>query len=523
MPGEALAKTYTGMQYLFEGLDISVSKGQKIGFLGANGCGKSTLLKVLAGVEAPDKGTVQRRRGVRLGYLAQDPEIDDSLTVLDAVFAADTPVMSAVREYERAVAKQAAAVPGSPEERACNAALQAAMDNMDALQAWDVASEAEKLLEILGVGFTDRQVATLSGGQRKRVAMAATLLAKPELVILDVTHDRYFLDTVCNQMLELDGGGAYRHTGNYSTYLANRAQRLADTEAAIARAETVLRKEAEWMSRQPKARSTKSRERIDRFHALTKKAERGPPPVELALAVGEARLGRKVLAMDDATAVRGDRTIFDGFKYEFGRGDRIGIVGRNGVGKSTFLDAIAGLLPLESGTRDAGDTLVMGYYTQQTPPVPDDMRVIEYARQFGESVMVGSEHSGGFQGASAGVVESVTAVNLLERAGSLSGGEKRRLYLATILMQRPNFLLLDEPTNDLDLPTIQVLESFLSTFEGSLLVASHDRAFMDNVAARLFVLEGDGEIQLYDGTYSEYMEDGRQREEEQKQREKGAA
>lgn len=549
--GSGLAKTYDGLQFLFKDLDITVSRGQKIGLLGANGSGKSTLLKVLAGFEIPDKGTVQQKKAVRLAYLAQDPVLDGELTILDAVLAADTPVMAAVREYEKALAKQA--VMGASEDKEIQDMVQNAMEKVEALGAWAVAAEAEKLLEILGVGFLDRQVKDLSGGQRKRVALAATLLAKPELVIMDeptnhmdvkviqwmermlsdsaltvvlVTHDRYFLDSVCNEMVELDNGKGYSHSGNYSSFLANKAQRLVETEAAIARAENTLRKEAEWMRRQPKARSTKSRSRIDRFYALTKKAERGPAVSGLELELGESRLGSKVLALRDATAVRGERVIIDGFTYEFVKGEQMGVVGRNGVGKSTFLDALAGVLPLQSGEREVGETLVLGYYGQQSPPIPDGIRVLDFVLQFGGSVQIGNDQSGGFQGASAGnPPEQITSSAMLERFGfskqkqynwasKLSGGEKRRLYLATILMQRPNFLLLDEPTNDLDLPTIEVLENFLLSYEGCLLVASHDRAFMDNVTSRLFLLEGDGEVQLFDGTYSEYMEETKIREKE---------
>ncbi|CAI5512832.1 unnamed protein product [Closterium sp. Naga37s-1] len=594
--GEGLAKSF-GMDVLFEGLDVTISRGQKLGLLGRNGCGKSTLLRILAGMDAPDKGKVQRRRHLNLAFLAQDPDLPASLSLLDAVLSADNAAMRAVREYERAAQRMKGRDP-TPSEAA---ALQRAMDGVEAMGAWDVVAEAEKLLEILGLGdaaltnggggggggIMERQVSSLSGGQKKRVALAATLLAKPELIILDeptnhmdvavidwmqsalsdpsltvvlVSHDRYFLDAVCTQMLEIDRGTSFRHSGNYTNFLAARAKRAVEEAAAIGRAANTLRREGEWMRRMPKARSTKSRSRIDRFLALTKAtAEKRQRQQQAAvgsvveMGMGEARLGGKVLELRDATAMRGESTVFEGFTYEFGRGDRLGVVGRNGAGKTTFLDALAGLLPLPSGTRDVGETVVMGYYTQHMPPVPDNMRVLDFVQNFNPTAAVlgswgsipaaaaaaaagdGSASSSspvaaGSGGASmsggSGSDEPVSASELLERFGfprakqyawasKLSGGEKRRLLLAAVLAQRPNFLMLDEPTNDLDLQTIEALESFLSAYEGCLLVASHDRAFMDAVVDRQFVLQGDGQVLLYDGLFSEYLADAEWRKGEE--------
>ncbi|CAI5530135.1 unnamed protein product [Closterium sp. Naga37s-1] len=687
--GEGLAKSF-GMDVLFEGLDVTISRGQKLGLLGRNGCGKSTLLRILAGMDAPDKGKVQRRRHLNLAFLAQDPDLPASLSLLDAVLSADNAAMRAVREYERAaqrmkgrgVREEALSVLSADNaamravreyERAAQrmkgreaAALQRAMDGVEAMGAWDVVAEAEKLLEILGLGdaaltngggggggggggIMERQVSSLSGGQRKRVALAATLLAKPELIILDeptnhmdvavidwmqsalsdpsltvvlVSHDRYFLDAVCTQMLEIDRGSSFRHSGNYTNFLAARAKRAVEEAAAIGRAANTLRREGEWMRRMPKARSTKSRSRIDRFLALTKatteKRQRQQQTAVgsvVEMGVGEARLGGKVLELRDATAMRGESTVFEGFTYEFGRGDRLGVVGRNGAGKTTFLDtpwqacclshgapempppspighegsggdggdgvshtahapraplfsslpiplpssqfldALAGLLPLPWGTRDVGETVVMGYYTQHMPPVPDNMRVLDFVQNFNPTAAVlgswGSipaaaaaaaaaagdgSASGAAVGSGAATMsggsgsdEPVSASELLERFGfprakqyawasKLSGGEKRRLLLAAVLAQRPNFLMLDEPTNDLDLQTIEALESFLSAYEGCLLVASHDRAFMDAVVDRQFVLQGDGQVLLYDGLFSEYLADAQEQKAEEKER-----
>ncbi|CAI5477964.1 unnamed protein product [Closterium sp. Yama58-4] len=588
--GEGLAKSF-GMDVLFEGLDVTISRGQKLGLLGRNGCGKSTLLRILAGMDAPDQGKVQRRRNLNLAFLAQDPDLPSHLSLLDAVLSADNAAMRAVREYERAAQRMKGRDP-TPAEAA---ALQRAIDGVEAMGAWDVVAEAEKLLEILGLGdaaltnsggggsgggIMERQVSSLSGGQRKRVALAATLLAKPELIILDeptnhmdvavidwmqsalsdpsltvvlVSHDRYFLDAVCTHMLEIDRGYSFRHSGNYSNFLAARAKRAAEEAAAIGRAANTLRREGEWMRRMPKARSTKSRSRIDRFLALTKAtAEKRQRQQQAAvgrvveMGMGEARLGGKVLELRDATAMRGESTVFEGFTYEFGRGDRLGVVGRNGAGKTTFLDALAGLLPLPSGTRDVGETVVMGYYTQHMPPVPDNMRVLDFVQNFNPTAAVlGSWGSipaaaaaaadaaaaAAAAGAAAGSAEPVSASELLERFGfprakqyawasKLSGGEKRRLLLAAVLAQRPNFLMLDEPTNDLDLQTIEVLESFLSAYEGCLLVASHDRAFMDAVVDRQFVLQGDGQVLLYDGLFSEYLADAQEQKAEKEKEEK---
>ncbi|GJP35507.1 hypothetical protein CLOM_g20018 [Closterium sp. NIES-68] len=610
--GEGLVKSF-GMDVLFEGLDVTISRGQKLGLLGRNGCGKSTLLRILAGMEAPDKGKVQRRRQLNLAFLAQDPDLPGSLSLLDAVLSADNAAMRAVRDYERAAQRMKGREP-SPSDIA---ALQRAMDGVEAMGAWDVVAEAEKLLDILGLGdavvnngaagvnsgaanavngdgggggggggITERQVSSLSGGQRKRVALAATLLAKPELIILDeptnhmdvavidwmqsalsdpsltvvlVSHDRYFLDAVCTEMLEIDRGSSFRHSGNYSNFLAARAKRAVEEAAAIGRAANTLRREGEWMSRMPKARSTKSRSRIDRFLSLTKAtAEKRQRQQQQAvgsvveMGMGEARLGGKVMELRDATAMRGQNTVFEGFTYEFGRGDRLGVVGRNGAGKTTFLDALAGLLPLPSGTRDMGETVVMGYYTQHMPPIPDNMRVLDFVQNFNPMAAVlgswgsipaaaaaagaGSGAGGGAGSASgsggSGSAEPVSASELLERFGfprakqyawasKLSGGEKRRLLLAAVLAQRPNFLMLDEPTNDLDLQTIEALESFLASYEGCLLVASHDRAFMDAVVDRQFVLEGNGQVLLFDGLFSEYLADAREQKAE-KEKEKGA-
>ncbi|CAI5969678.1 unnamed protein product [Closterium sp. NIES-65] len=724
--GEGLAKSF-GMDVLFEGLDVTVSRGQKLGLLGRNGCGKSTLLRILAGMDAPDKGKVQRRRHLNLAFLAQDPDLPASLSLLDAVLSADNAAMRAVREYERAAQRMkgrgacvntvcgcgatckgdesrgegkghwlaglsldnaamravreykraaqrmkgrgvccgAAYIGdgsrgegrgGAISRQCCHvrcegirassaedeeprphpsseaaalqramdgveamgawdvvaeagkraAALQRAMDGVEAMGAWDVVAEAEKLLEILGLGdaaltnggggggggIMERQVSSLSGGQKKRVALAATLLAKPELIILDeptnhmdvavidwmqsalsdpsltvvlVSHDRYFLDAVCTQMLEIDRGTSFRHSGNYTNFLAARVKRAVEEAAAIGRAANTLRREGEWMRRMPKARSTKSRSRIDRFLALTKAtAEKRQRQQQAAvgsvveMGMGKARLGGKVLELRDATAMRGESTVFEGFTYEFGRGDRLGVVGRNGAGKTTFLDALAGLLPLPSGTRDVGETVVMGYYTQHMPPVPDNMRVLDFVQNFNPTAAVlgswgsipaaaaaaaagdGSASSSSPVAAGSGGAsmsggsdsdEPVSASELLERFGfprakqyawasKLSGGEKRRLLLAAVLAQRPNFLMLDEPTNDLDLQTIEALESFLSAYEGCLLVASHDRAFMDAVVDRQFVLQGDGQVLLYDGLFSEYLADAQEQKAEMEKEEK---
>eukprot|EP00898_Chlorokybus_atmophyticus_P002376 jgi/Chlat1/3139/Chrsp21S03372 len=578
---EGLDKSHDGEVFQFKDLNLTVSRGAKVGVVGANGGGKSTLLKVLAGKDSADSGSLQRRRGLLLAYLAQEPDLDGDKTVLESVLSyvsssgEDSPLAAAVARYELAVSRVASAS-SDDDSSDLQAEMQAAMAQMDALGgAWELGAEAKKVLEQLGLGQSSsassgrqealyqREVRSLSGGQRKRAALAGTLLMRPELLLLDeptnhldiaaiewlekllqdpeltlvlVTHDRFFLDRICNEIVEINDGAAYRHAGNYSKFLANKAEREAAAAAEVAAAKNMLRKEAEWMRRQPKARSTKSRARVDRFYRLTSRVEAGKKDAAegIRLDTGTTRLGNKALALrnayvklghanhDDGNGVASSSNsnspvILDGFSYTFEPGERIGIVGRNGVGKSTLLDVLAGSRPLDSGEREAGETLKIGYFRQDALIIPDDVRVIDFVRQAGgETIELGGRGVGGFQGAIAEKVV-VTAESFLSRFGfsrkkqfdwaaKLSGGERRRLALALVLMQRPNFLMLDEPTNDLDLPTIEVLEAYLKDYEGCLVVVSHDRAFMNNIAPRLFVLEGNGEVYVFEGNYEDYQE-----------------
>eukprot|EP00899_Mesostigma_viride_P016613 jgi/Mesvir1/24953/Mv16926-RA.1 len=537
---------------------IFLSQGDKIALVGNNGCGKSTLLRVLAGIENPDSGNIQRRRGLSVGYLAQDPRLPEDALVLEAVLAADTPTMAAVREFE------AASIAAGTDGAKGNERLQRAMQAMDAMGAWTLQASAHKVLDRLGVGreLLLQRVATLSGGQKKRVALASSILSEPDLLILDeptnhmdmetiewmeemlrdpaltvlqVTHDRFFLERVCNEIVELDGGGAYPHAGNYSAFQRDREARYAQQAAELAAVKNKLRVEADWMSRMPKARGTKSKSRIQQFHLLTKRASQGRVATDLELTVGSTRLGGKILSLKDVTVTVGNKTILDGFSYDFKKGERVGIIGKNGAGKTTMLNVLAGLKPVDAGEREVGETVSIGFFEQMTPEVPEDKRVIDYVKEVGgDAIALGGSATGGFQGGSAGNEETISASMLLERFGfkparqyervsKLSGGEKRRVHLATVLMKKPNFLLLDEPSNDLDLYTLETLEMFLHSFAGVVVMVSHDRAFIDSIAQSLFILEGDGVVSSFEGSFSEYQLAKKEMEEAERKAQQAAA
>lgn len=534
---DGVSKSHDGDRTLFEDVNCTVGRGEKMAVIGANGSGKTTLLRIVAGEDAPDRGKVQNRRGLRVGYLPQEPELVAEHTVLDAVVKADTQVGEAVRQYEEALVKSANEAPGSMK------ALELAMAKMDSLNGWELYAEARRVLEGLGCRDLDQRVQELSGGMRRRVALAAALLAQPDLLVLDeptnhmdletvqwleqrlgipnlsvllVTHDRNFMEATCNRILELEGGTAFMHNfggkGSYERFLEARNERRKQIEADAARAKNKLRKEAEWMRRMPKARQTKSRARIDRFYKLSERASRrATKDLSIQLDGAMTRQGTKVVLMDNAYLEIGGKKVLDDFTYEFGKGERWGVVGPNGVGKSTFLNAIAGEMALDAGTRDVGDTITVGYYKQDPPEVPEGLKLLDYVKEFAEASAKPSSDE-----------LPVRPDFMLERlgfprkrhmqlCGSLSGGERRRLHLATVLLKQPNFLILDEPTNDLDLHTIEALEDYLENFEGTLVIVSHDRRFLDNVVDRLFVLEAGEEVYVYDGMLSEYLEDQDQR------------
>lgn len=532
---ENLGKKY-GLKLLFEGLTFGISKGDKTALIAQNGTGKSTLLKILAGLETPDTGKVMTRNGIKIGMLTQEPDLDDNLTINEFISHGDNEMVSIVQQYDKAVADQAADYNEKTQE-----AFDKALAKMDAAQAWDYEQRLHQILGVLNIHDLDQSISSLSGGQRKRVALAFVLLDEPDLLILDeptnhldvemiewlegylskstmtllmVTHDRYFLDRVCNHILEIEGGELYHHNGNYAYFLQKKAEREEVYATEVAKAGRLMKKEQEWMRRQPKARTTKSKSRIDAFYETEKKAKSGKVKKEVQLEVNMSRIGGQVLELKNVSKKFDDLVILDNFEYSFNKGERIGIIGKNGVGKSTFLKIITGEEPIDSGEVLTGQTIVYGHYKQSGIVIKEKERVIDVIKEVAEVIVLANG-------------DTISASQFLEHfmfdskmqytpVSKLSGGEKRRLGLMMVLIKNPNFLILDEPTNDLDLITLEKLEDFLSNFGGCLLIVSHDRYFMDNLVEHFFVFEGNGVIKDFNGTYSEYRELQTQLEAEEK-------
>ncbi|MBM3441678.1 MAG: ABC-F family ATP-binding cassette domain-containing protein [Bacteroidetes bacterium] len=518
---EGLSKSY-GIDTLFSGITFHIEAGDKIALVARNGSGKSTLLRILSGHDTPDTGTLWLHRDVLPVFFEQEPVFLENETVLDNIFHHDHPLTNAIRDYE------AACDDGSPE------GLSAAVVRMDELGAWDVDAKVKQILQRLEIRQFHQPLSTLSGGQRKRVALARTLidigfekrhvlllmdeptnhldvgmvewlesyLDRENLTLLLVTHDRYFLDAVCDEIWELDGDALHVCKGDYATYLDRKAARLEQEASSIEKAQNIYRRELDWMRRQPQARTTKSRSRQDRFYDVEARAKTRVDDQQMELQVKMNRLGGKVAELKKVYKRYGDRIILKGFDYTFKKGERVGIIGRNGTGKSTFIRLILGLEEADSGKINIGETIVFGHYSQEGLLLKNDMRVIEFVKSIAESFPLAK---GG----------SLSAAQFLERflfppeqqytyVSHLSGGEKKRLHLLSILFRNPNFLILDEPTNDLDLPTQGVLEDFLSDYPGCLLVISHDRYFMDRLVDHLLVFEGDGEVRDFPGNYAIY-------------------
>ena len=518
-----LSKTH-GEKVLFQDITFGIDAGQRIGLIGVNGTGKSTLLKSIAGVEQADGGQVVIGGGVRIEYLPQNPEFDESLTVLQSVFMGGSSTLSLLGEYEQVLAE----LDRRPDDAKLQARFAQLNQQMDANNAWELEANAKIILNRLGITDYDAIIGHLSGGQRKRVAMARALIRPADLLILDeptnhidnetvdwlegylaksksalllITHDRYFLDRVTNRILELDKGKLYTYEGNYAKFLEGKA---ASEESALAsedKRQNLLRRELEWLHRGAKARTTKQKARKEFVEDLRdQKVEKQAAKLEIA--IGSQRLGKKVLELEEVTKRYGERTLIDHFSYLVGPGERIGIVGPNGSGKSTLLNMIAGGISPDSGTITAGDTVKMAYYTQESVDMNENQRVIEYIREVAHYIRTTDG-------------ESISAGQMLERflfpphvqwtpIAKLSGGEKRRLYLLRILMGEPNVLLLDEPTNDLDIQTLTILEDYLDHFDGTVITVSHDRYFLDRVVDKLIAFES-GEIRTYLGMYSEYQ------------------
>jgi ATP-binding cassette subfamily F protein uup len=514
---EGISKSY-GERTIFEPLSFGVSIGQKIALIAKNGSGKTTLLKIIAKQDSPDQGEVNYRKGTLISYLAQEPSLDSSLSVEETILGSGNKTLQVIEHYEKALL--------NPENAD---AYQKAFEAMDQHEAWDFETQYKQMLSKLKLGDLTLKVASLSGGQKKRLALCTALLEKPDLLILDeptnhldmemiewleayfmkekltllmVTHDRYFLERVCNEIIELDEGDLYSYKGSYSYYLEKRAIRIAHEETVAHKTKRHFVKELEWMRRQPKARTTKSKSRIDDFKIIKEKTQQRRNDHEVQLEINMERLGSKMIEMHKVSKAFKDTVILDQFDYNFQRNDRIGIIGKNGTGKSTLLNLLTNSIQPDTGKIIRGETLKFGYYTQGGIKIKEGQKVIEVIQEFGEYIPLKKG-------------KKISAQQLLERflfdrkkqydfVEKLSGGERKRLYLCTVLIQNPNFLILDEPTNDLDIITLNVLESFLLDFPGCLLVVSHDRYFMDKIVDHLFVLKGQGQIEDFPGNYSDY-------------------
>jgi len=514
---ENISKSY-GERILFKNISFGINEGQKIGFVAKNGTGKTSILNIIAGDDTPDTGNVVSRKNVKISYLSQDPKLDPNCTIEEIIQTSDNFIIKIIADYEKALLQ--------PED---TEAYQKAFDAMEANQAWDYETVYKQVLSKLKLDDLDQKVAAMSGGQKKRLALANALLAQPQLLILDeptnhldlemiewledffaksnitlfmVTHDRFFLERVCNEIVELDEGVMHGYKGNYSYYLEKRDARIENFVSETSKAKQLYKKELDWMRRQPKARTTKSKSRIDDFQDIKSRANQRRNDHEVQLELNMERLGTKVVELHSVSKSFGDKNILEKFEYNFQKGERIGIIGKNGTGKSTFLNMITGSIAPDAGKVVIGDTVKFGYYTQNGIHIKENQKVIEVVREFGDFIPLKKG-------------KQISAQQLLERflfdrkkqydfVEKLSGGERKRLYLCTVLIRNPNFLILDEPTNDLDIVTLNVLENFLLDFPGCLMVVSHDRYFMDKIVDHLFIFRGNSVIEDFPGNYSDF-------------------
>ena len=516
---ESISKSY-GELSLFEDLSFSIHKDDKTAFVAKNGSGKTSILNILAGTDQPDNGQVVIRKGLRLSFLSQSPQFDDNLTIEDTIFNSDLPILKVIENYEKALHNLDDAD-----------AYQKAFEAMDRHNAWEFELRFKQILSQLKLDDLSQKIETLSGGQKKRLALATALINNPDLLILDeptnhldlemiewleqyfakaqmtlfmVTHDRYFLERVCNEIIELDHGKLYTYKGNYTYYLEQKEARITNETVETGKAKQLFKKELDWMRRQPKARTTKSKSRIDDFHDIKAKAHKRRNDHQVQLEINMERLGSKIVEFHKVFKAYGDKVILDGFEYVFKTGERIGIIGKNGTGKSTFLNMLTQSVEPDAGKVIIGETVKFGYYTQDGIKVKAGQKVIEVIKEFGEFIPLtkGRQISAG-QLLEKFLFDRKKQYDYVEK---LSGGEQKRLYLCTILIQNPNFLILDEPTNDLDIVTLNVLEDFLLDFPGCLLVVSHDRYFMDKIVDHLFVFRGEGEVEDFPGNYSDFRD-----------------
>ncbi len=516
---EKVTKTY-GEKVLFRDIDLHINHGDKVALVAQNGTGKTTLLRLIAGEEKGEgeQSRVFVHKNIRIGYLRQEPNFPNDWTVMETIFESENPMINAVRQYEEALL--------FPEDET---KMQSALTIMEDLKAWDFESKIKEILFKLNITELEKTVGTLSGGQQKRLALAKLLIDEPEFLILDeptnhldldmiewledylsqanrtlfmVTHDRYFLERVCNVIVELDQGNLYKYQGNYTDFLEKKATRHENEGIGLEKAQKLMKKELEWIRRAPKARGTKAKSRIDAFDVIKEKATNKVDDQKVQIEIKGTRLGSKILEVNYINKAYDDKVLVKDFFYKFKKNERVGIVGKNGVGKSTFLKLITKEIRPDSGTVVIGGTVQFGHFTQDGIQLKEDKRVIEVITDIAEFIPLAK----GLK---------LSASKLLERflfsknhqqvyVSQLSGGERRRLYLLTVLMKNPNFLILDEPTNDLDILTLNVLENFLADFPGCVLIVSHDRFFMDKLVDHLFVFEGDGKIKDYNGNYTEY-------------------
>lgn len=535
--GEDLSKSYVE-KVLLGNASFSIQEKERVGLIGVNGTGKSTLLKIIAGLETADAGTITTSNDYTIGFLSQQPELNESFTVMEQIFSKDSNTNNVIRQYEKCLVQ----IQADPMNEKLQNELAKLQSQMDQLQAWDASSNAKAILNKLGITDTNQQISNLSGGQKKRVALSQTLVEAADLLILDeptnhldfeaiewledylskyqgavllVTHDRYFLDKVTNKIFELHNGTIYTYSGNYGDYLEAKAIRQEEELKVEAKQKSLYRQELEWMRKGAKARTTKQKARIKRFEDLDEKVTSNSSSGELELLTGSARLGKKVMEVEDISLQFGSKVILNNVSLLIKQKDRVGIVGPNGVGKSTLLNIFAQKISPDHGKVDVGLTVKLGYYTQEQQEMNLEQRMIEYIKE--EAEVIKGEDG-----------QHISASQLLERflfpphshgtpIRKLSGGERKRLYLLRILMSQPNVLLLDEPTNDLDTETLTILEGYLEEFPGVVITVSHDRYFLDKVVDELFILEGDGNVKRIFGEYSDYVQDQQQKRKEQKQ------
>jgi len=514
---ENISKSY-GERVLFEDISFGINKDQKVAFVAKNGSGKTSILNIIAGLDTPDTGKIVTRKEISMAYLSQNDVLNPDLTIEETIFATENKILSIVNQYEKAL-----------KNLEDTDAYQAAFELMEQYNAWDFETQYTQILSKLKIDDLSQKVSSLSGGQKKRVSLAIVLIHKPDFLILDeptnhldlemfewleayfakekitlfmVTHDRYFLERVCNEIIELDEGNIYKYKGNYSYYLEKKEERIQLEQVTTEKAKNLFKKELDWMRRQPKARTTKSKSRIDDFYQIKEKAQQRRTEHKVQLEINMERLGSKILELHKLKKSYGEKKILDGFDYVFKRGERIGIIGKNGTGKSSFLNIITEKNPVDAGTVLVGETIKFGYYTQSGIVIKEGQKVIEVIKEFGEFIPLNKG-------------QKISASQLLERflfdkkkqydfVEKLSGGEQKRLYLCAVLIQNPNFLILDEPTNDLDVVTLNVLENFLLDYPGNLLVVSHDRYFMDKIVDALFVFRGEGVVETFPGNYSDF-------------------